>query len=156
MVSQLRDAKNPDGALGDADYKPVSVPQLLGWVAESHADRPDIIAAAIRALASLAAAATEGTPAAKRLFSIAGSLEPMKLLVAAAVSQHDSLAALAHIALWIVVHSSSAALANAKALVAPLALADFVLTRKGHYSVFSEFSEKASANILVICEDNRV
>jgi len=135
VVGALRDGR-PEAGPSDADFKPVSVPQLLQWVSESFSDQPDVLAAAVRCSAALASVGSSpgsgqdetstATPAAKRLFSVAGSKESISLIVGAASSKHPALAAVASVALWVLVHCSSQALANAKALVAPAPLAEVV------------------------------
>ena len=159
-ISQLRDAK-PMGDLADADFKPATVPQLLEWVADAHADRPDILAAAVRSLASLAAAAAGesvgergGSPAAKRLFAIAGSVEPIKLLLACAASSENTLAVLANVALWLIIHTSSAAQANARA-AATVPLTELLLKARPS-GVYGAFGAKATTNILSLIEFNSV
>jgi hypothetical protein len=137
-VGALRDGGRSDAGPCDADFKPVSVPQLLQWASESFRDQPHVLAAAVRcsaALASVGSSSSSGsssgqeetaTPAAKRLFSVASSKESIGLIVGAASSQHPALSAVAAVALWVLVHCSSQALSNAKALVAPVPLAEVV------------------------------
>jgi hypothetical protein len=135
-VGALRDGGRSDAGPCDADFKPVSVPQLLQWVSESFRDQPHVLAAAVRCSAALASVGSSSgsssgqeetaTPAAKRLFSVASSKESIGLIVGAASSQHPALSAVAAVALWVLVHCSSQALSNAKALVAPVPLAEVV------------------------------
>jgi len=128
----------PESGPSDADFKPVPVPQLLAWVGESFSDRPEVLAAAVRCSAALASVGLSGghsesaaAPASRRLFSVAGSKESMSLIIGAASSSHPSLAAVAAVALWVMVHCSSQALANAKALVAPSPLSELVAKAVG-------------------------
>lgn len=142
----------------DSDLKHVALPQLISWISESYTHRPDILAAAVRCLAALATAGTSDGirgPAFKRLFSIAGSTEPMRLIVNATDNPNPSLAALASLALWVMLHGSSQALATAKAIVAPASLADFI-TGKKTAGPFGPSAIHAKQNLLSLLQHNSV
>jgi len=111
-----RDSSNKPG---DADFKPVTTPQLLLWVWESFSTRPEVVAALVRCIGRLAATASPemkggGSPATRRLLAAATSVDPLYILSETACAKHAAVAGMSTLALWAALHFSEQARANIK------------------------------------------
>ena len=182
----MRDITNGKAVSPDSDFKPVSVPHLIEWIAETHAQRPEVLAAAARFLAVLGSAALDcsapttptnpntnthtvaaagnisssAPPAVKRLLSLATTAQTLRLLVDCVGYPHSAaLASIASVALWVVLHSSEAAKARCKEICGPAALAEVMrmaARRQSCGAGYSREGARAREALLGLLQHNSV